>query len=248
MLKLIPLLLILAACIEQPAPQATSSAIKQRPECNLDASIEALSDPRSIEELVDLLNALPKPLELDCFLKSLRRPLYVNANASTLSAQPATGSDNPRIFIFKNNLIITVVPSGAGARLLEMSELKSKTRSIKGELRMPITGRVEQSDPYRMVITEGKTSCSGCHSLEYPEHRLEGIQVYSSVAIRPTPKRDVPLDELEFYNHYCKVLRDNSERCLALDALLSHGEVIAQPFPSEMPDFFQSIQMGINGG
>src|SRR5687768_10615887 len=43
--------------------------------------------PRSIQEMVDVVNALPKPVELPCLLESLPRPLEVYATLSTLSAQ-----------------------------------------------------------------------------------------------------------------------------------------------------------------
>ena len=56
--------------------------------------------PQTIAEVVTLLNALPKPLNLPCFVASLARPLSLHAVNSPFSAQPAQGRRSPRIFIF----------------------------------------------------------------------------------------------------------------------------------------------------
>ena len=56
--------------------------------------------PQSIAETVTLINALPKPLTLPCFLESLARPLEMSATFSVVSAQPAVGHRSPRVFLF----------------------------------------------------------------------------------------------------------------------------------------------------
>jgi hypothetical protein len=243
-LLLVPWLLI--SCVEQqPLSDRQIKHPIRQVNCEGSEAAEALADPKNIAELVELINALPKPLDLACLLKSLKRPLYVNATSSTLSAQPAFGENNPRIFIFKGNLIISVVPDGPGSKLLEMSELKYSRRSIKGELKLPISEQLSYSGPFQDIITTQKTSCSGCHSLEQAEYELEGVQVYSSLAIKPTAKQFVHLDDLKFELYNCQLLRDRSSRCRVLDALLNHGDVLPQNFPADMPTFLESIRLGL---
>ena len=69
--------------------------------CNLvDLNIDpALGSPDSIGDAVALINALPKPLTIACFVSALNRPLNLNLTTSTISVQPAIGVSNPRIFI-----------------------------------------------------------------------------------------------------------------------------------------------------
>ena len=49
-------------------------------ECNLtDLGInQSLGSPTSITEAIELINALPRPLNIPCFLSALNRPLKVN--------------------------------------------------------------------------------------------------------------------------------------------------------------------------
>lgn len=238
-------LLLLISCVEEQSVKIDQSLKKSASTCNSGSVTEALADPQSIEEVVNLINALPKPLDLSCFLQSLKRPLYLNASASILSAQPAAGETNPRIFIFKGNLIISIVAAGAGSKLLEFSELKYSRRSIKGELTLPIEKSVANSDPFKKIITENKTSCSGCHTLEQEEYITEGIQVYSSIAIRPSINKDIHIDDLKYELYLCQFYRLENSRCHIYHSLLSFGEVVPQEFPADMPTFLESIRMGL---
>ncbi|HEY7773947.1 MAG TPA: hypothetical protein VIC26_12260 [Marinagarivorans sp.] len=78
----------------------------------VDAPCEApvghsLSD---IASVVDWINAMPKPLSLACFVKSIPRPVYYNATLSSFSAQPSIGKRSPRVFFMIDKLILTMVP------------------------------------------------------------------------------------------------------------------------------------------
>jgi hypothetical protein len=92
---------------------------------------------QSINDAIALINALPKPLTLDCFLYNIDAPLSVYNVNNTASAQPAINAQNPRIFIIKTPLLLSVVPAGPAAALLEMSELISSTQSVKATRTKP---------------------------------------------------------------------------------------------------------------
>ena len=73
-----------------------------------------------------LVNALPSPVTLPCFLQALARPLKMHAAVSLISAQPSVGARSPRIFLFFDGLRVSIVPAGAGAPLLEMGEIATR--------------------------------------------------------------------------------------------------------------------------
>jgi len=53
------------------------------------------SDPKSIQDFVDLVNELPKPVTVNCVVEALERPLTISATSNRFSAQGATGSTSP---------------------------------------------------------------------------------------------------------------------------------------------------------
>lgn len=201
--------------------------------CELSPGTEAYNDPQNIQDLLKYINGLPKPLELDCFLQKLKRPLYVNATSSQDSVQEADGERSPRIFIFKNKLIISIVPSGSGSEILEFSEMTSSSRSIKGELTLPIYAKVMPPEPYIRINNGDKTSCSGCHKDEAFEHFSEGgAKVFSSIAFKPRSSQAVSLSSMHREHYLCNVAGSETKRCKILNGLFSHGEVLHQDFPS----------------
>lgn len=236
MKTLILLLLILSvACVQQDEiKSANQNNQTATTSCDLSSVDENLTDPETIDELVNLINALPKPLTADCFMKSLKRPLYVNASSSTLSAQPADGWSSPRIFIFKGNLIIALVPTGVGSKLLEFSEMINSQRSIKGEIALPVLSNISHTDPFARINYPNRTSCSGCHTSELLESTINGVPVYSSIAFRPRPSDDVYLDYLKDAHYLCQAQMSTSSSCNFWSGLFSHGDVIAKPFPTTM--------------
>lgn len=242
---LITLLLILhlSACGKmtmKPAQNPAAGTVST--ECVIGPESAKYSDPKSISELLTLINSLPKPLELDCLLKSLKRPLYFNATSSILSVQPADGPRNPRIFIFKEPLIISFVPNGEGSRILEFSELTSNIRSIKGELSLPVTATVDSTDPFKRIIKEGsKTTCSGCHVDERVEYFDGEVPVLSSEALKPSASKDVDKSSLQYEVTLCAFYKDRSKRCRILEALFSEGEVYSKSFPKEMRTLLNSF-------
>lgn len=192
--------------------------------------------PRSIDAVVQALNTMPKPIELPCLLESLPRPLSVHASTSTLSLQPSFDRGSPRIFIFSDPLILSVVPEGDGQPLLEMSELRAEGRSIKAELEFPVLAKLTQAAPFEQVMfTENSTTCGLCHGGETLVESNFAL-VYESQALRPLPEQRVPLEELRHAAAGCKPT-DPWPRCAMLTGLFDHGEVVQREFPESFGFF-----------
>jgi len=200
--------------------------------------------PRTIEEAVALLNALPKPTSVDCFLESLDRPLQATATSNFISAQPAFSPASPRIFLRLEQLVISVVPEGEGSKLIEFSYLlDGDARSVKAELALPLTEPVSPSAPYDHALptdpaglARGGTVCGGCH---YGEERFPDItfaRAYSSVTFRPNPAYQVPIETLVQAQASCDAAAQ-PERCAMLTALFGHGAVTQTTFPNTMTLF-----------
>lgn len=230
-------LLICFSCIQQPA-QVKSAETTESGSCDISAQAKALSDPQSIDEFVAFINALPMPVQLDCFVASLKRPLNINATSSTSSAQPAAGSGSPRIFIFKGDLVISIVPSGMGAAVIELSELTSTTTSIKAEIPMPVTRALSASDPYNTILRVNRTTCIGCHETETQVSSVNGVAVFESEAFKPDANRKISINNLNQELYSCQLYKDKTQRCLVIEALMMNGIVQWQDFPGSMPTMF----------
>src|SRR5438105_806995 len=137
----------LPACAVSPPPSLPDAA----PPSACRPTGGASGSPRTIVEVVALANALPHPLPLTCFLESLDRPLELHAALSTISLQPAPSPRSPRIFLFTGDVIMSVVPDGLGQSQLEMGQLVTADRSVKAELRFPITEPLAPDYPFAHV-------------------------------------------------------------------------------------------------
>lgn len=192
---------------------------------------------RSIAAAVDQLNDLPQPVSPSCFVASLDRPLSVVATTSVLSAQPASGTTNPRLFVRYEGFTLSVVGDGPGVRLLEFSEGEDVTRTLKGEVELPIEAPLAHEAPFTRVNSEhlGVTTCGLCHRDETPHPTIAGAFV--SDALRPTPNSLVPLQRLRAEYQRCVDGHDETERCLLYHALFDFGDVTQGEFPSEIQTF-----------
>jgi hypothetical protein len=188
-----------------------------------------------------MIAQLPKPLELECFLKNLKRPLSINATSSKMSVQPAVSAQDPRIFIFKGNLVLSFVTAGNGSLVLEFSEWKSDVRSIKGEIEIPVVSNFKPVDAFTRTITDGRTTCSGCHTSEQAEYVYNGVQMYSSKTLKPTSSTKVTLQELQAEYYLCQAQSSKSRRCAIYSALLSEGQVSDIDFPVLTPTLLQAF-------
>jgi len=195
--------------------------------------------PRTIEEAVALMNALPKPTSMACFVESLERPFTAYATSSQFSAQPAFSARSPRVFIKLDRLWLSIVMDGDSSELLELSYLLDESRSIKGELKAPVTELLAPSAPYdrvRRSDVQG-TLCALCH---YGEERVESItfaEAFASIPFRPRPDTRVGLDGLALEARSCDWAAE-PHRCEMLSALFDGGIVTEESFPSTMPTFF----------
>jgi hypothetical protein len=233
--------LLLSACSAAPPAEespAASNAALCRPPAGVSGS------PRTIEEAVTLLNALPKPTSVACFLESLDRPLQAIATRNIVSAQPAFSATSPRIFLRRGQLVLSVVPEGAGSHLIEFSYLlEGDTRSVKAELALPLTDTVPASAPYEHVLptdpaglARGGTVCGGCHAQEERVQNIDFASAFSSVSFRPNPSYQVSLEMLAAEQKSCDRAAQ-PERCAMLTALFGHGAVTPAEFPSTMVIF-----------
>ncbi|MEM9191080.1 MAG: hypothetical protein AAGF12_18000 [Myxococcota bacterium] len=198
----------------------------------------ATGSPGSVAEAIDLINSLPMPVTAECFTESLDRPLRMEATNSISSAQPAAGARSPRIFIFSQALILSIVPDGPGAELLEFGELVGRNnRSIKGEIKFPVEAPLPESAPYDTVLFNGGpvTSCAFCHADEQPVEGIDGA--FESLAMRPTRRSIVPVERILDEAAECDP-EEEPERCAYLEAIVGHGPIEHQPFPSALPTFF----------
>lgn len=191
--------------------------------------------PSSIAETVDLVNGLPKPVSLACFLEALERPLRLVATQSFFSAQPAMGRRSPRIFLFIDGIIHSIVPEGSASNLLEMGEATRPGQSIKAELEFPIAASITLETAFERLPLDNITTCGVCHDGRVPVLGIEGA--VESEVLRPADRELVPLAELAAEAQSCDAELE-PERCALLGALFQHGEVVAAEFPRSVPTIF----------
>ena len=193
--------------------------------------------PRSIAETVALLNALPMPVTLPCFLEALARPLEINATNSLFSAQPAQGVRSPRIFLFSDPNTMSIVPDGPGAPLLEFGEQRPNYRSLKAQIEFPVVVPLLPTAPYQdLSFNDQLTSCGLCHSSELQESNLSGAQTFVSQSLRPLAQDFVSSAFLQNELSTCDFSAEPA-RCAMLDGLLGWGPVGDRAFPAEMATF-----------
>jgi hypothetical protein len=231
-----------ASAPEVPAPEAL-------PERRCFPGLGTSGAPASIDEAVRLVNSLPRPVSVTCFIESLDRPLRANATSSTISLQPAVGSRSPRIFLLTDKLIMSIVPDGKGRNLVEFGQFVSPTRTLKAEIGFPVVTAILPGEPFariRSVSPSGDpgTSCRFCHADEEAAPAMNGQLIddpstaYVSSALRPDWRNEVPLDRVRAERAACDDAVE-PDRCELLGALLDHGEVIETKFPEEIPTIFR---------
>ena len=229
-LGLTPLALALAsACVSADPPDAVGDSGEVELPRGCPPPAGAPTRPQSIEDVVALLNALPKPTSLACFLESLERPLAVYATSHAFSAQPADGEGSPRLFVFFEPLVLSVVPVGIGRHLLEMAVDVGDERSIKAELVFPVQAELQPAAPFQQVEQGGSTTCAGCHPSESRATAITYAAAYVSDALQPPADTEVPVAFVLEHQRACDRASE-PERCEILDAVFGHGEVVAHAF------------------
>jgi hypothetical protein len=220
------------------APAAGAGGAQYRePSAQCRAPAGVSNNPQSIAETITLLNALPKPLTIPCFLESLARPIPMAATFGVLSAQPAVGVRSPRMFLFFGPNRMSIVPDGVGSSVLEFGEQRPDYRSLKGEIEFPLTGDIPQSAPFdRVLFNDQLTTCGLCHAAEQSEPSPFTTHAFVSKSLRPAPRNAVTLQSLQ---HELSICNRGAEpyRCAMLDSLFSLGPVTDAQFPPEMQTF-----------
>lgn len=191
-----------------------------------------------MEDIVGLINTLPKPVTIPCVLDTLPRPFALNATDSDLSVQPGKGMESPRIFIVIDFLIITFTLSEDVEPALEFSQLLSDDRSVKGEIAFPVSQDLLPEAPYLQVVRAGNvgTRCAGCHFGEQPAGSAFPENVFSSRALRPFDRQNVSLEILKALKNNCA--GSHSERCDMLNAIYNGDPPTEYKFPAAMPTLF----------
>jgi hypothetical protein len=220
--------LLYANCAGHAPEQETS--LSSQAACG-DGLPESTRSPATIEQLITLINQLPKPLSIDCLIKSLKRPLKVFSVDSPSSLQPSLGMDNPRIFIINGNLVLSVVPKGPGRFLLEMGQKVSSTGSIKGELQFPVATELTHDSPYSRILENGNgTSCRTCHTNEGRAVGTPSAYSYQSTLIPPSEQSRVDKIYLKSAAQFCNSSTD-AYRCQMLRAIFIDGQAQDVAFP-----------------
>ncbi len=191
---------------------------------------DGLGSPTTVEQAVALINALPKPTSLPCFLESLDRPLQIAATSSDRSAQPSSGDENPRLFITQDAMVLSVLSEGPGSDRLEFAIDVGDGLSVKGELAFPIEVEIEAFEPYVQILRNPGTSCGACHDLEQHWETVGEVPVFASEALQYPAEDDVSPAYVGALAQGCDA-DATPQRCAMLTAVFAHGSVVPQRLP-----------------
>ncbi|MET0414057.1 MAG: hypothetical protein ABW217_22295 [Polyangiaceae bacterium] len=193
-------------------------------EARCSAPVAVSSNPRTIAEAVALMNALPRPTTLTCFIESLSGPLDVYFSKSQLSAQPADGEASPRTFIVNGSLFMSSVPSGFARNTLELGFRTSAERAIRAEIAFPLLAPVTpRTMAEHIEFGERATFCGFCHGREArASDPFLGELGFESDVILPNPDDELSIDAVRALAETCDTFGDD-ERCGRLRALFGHG-------------------------
>lgn len=233
-------MLFLLACGPAPMPGLPDAGPAQhQASAALQAcAAAATSSIDNAAQLVERINALPHPVTAACVVASLPRPLSLVATTSAMSAQPADTAKNPRIFLIGPAMVLSVVPAGAGAKVIETGEWVSGTETTKGEVEVPVAAMLAPDALYRRVAqSNGSSMCSLCHRHEAPHPTLAGA--YVSAAYRPNPGEELSLSAVAALHDGCVASAEDSERCELLHALFDFGAVRQTAFRREVALFLE---------
>lgn len=194
--------------------------------------------PSTIDEMVALVNGLPRPVTAPCVIEALDRPLELEATSSRDSVQPADGQRSPRIFIWPHDeLVVAIALAGKGQALIELGQFVTPSRSVKAELEFPVHEPVTAEQALAHVRNPEHpriTRCFVCHDLEEDEPLVPGGR--SSLALRPAPRTLVDIASLSQLHETCDPTEDAS-RCAWLEALVTHGPIEHRPFDDAIGRF-----------
>jgi hypothetical protein len=185
--------------------------------------------PRSLEQAIILMNSLPRPTSLACFLQALERPMSVYMTSSGFSLQPSPEARSPRTFIVNEPLVMSIVFDGRAKIALELGLRTTESRSIKTEIHFPIETDVNYDNFFSVVSRGESTVCADCHTGEVQTLSPElPIDVFESDIIRPFDELEVDVPTMLAERESCDEAVE-PERCLLLSAFFDYGEVRRAP-------------------
>jgi hypothetical protein len=185
--------------------------------------------PRTLSEAMILMNSLPKPASLACFLQALSRPLDVYMTSSDDSLQPAPGERSPRAFIVYEPLVMSIVFDGPAHVALELGYRTEERRSIKTEILFPLTTDVTDTNLFDEVEEGDSTRCGNCHTGEIRTIIPElPVTVYESDILEPFDAEEVDIDSLRAERLSCNP-RLEPARCELLSAFFDFGTIQRAP-------------------
>jgi hypothetical protein len=191
--------------------------------------------PTNLQQAMALMNSLPKPTTLACFIEALDRPLTLYMTESDQSLQPSPGPRSPRTFILYEHLEMSIVLEGAASFTLELGyrpqpQDQIPERSIKSEILFPISRDVLPEGFFDRIQRDfggsRTTVCSNCHNgeeLNASEEFPNGV--FESEVIDPYTVYEVKLETLQAEVATCDPAVEE-HRCGLLNALFGHGEVL----------------------
>jgi hypothetical protein len=186
--------------------------------------------PRTLSEAMILMNSLPKPTSLACFLQALSRPLDVYLTSSNQSLQPSPGPRSPRTFIVFEPLVLSIVFEGDAQIALELGYRTTPTRSIKTEILFPIERDVTYANFFDEVQVGEATRCGACHTSEVQALMTDAfpVDVFESDILEPFDSFEVDVESLRSERMSCDPAAE-PERCELLSAFFDFGTVRAAP-------------------
>ncbi|MET0287918.1 MAG: hypothetical protein ABW352_25740 [Polyangiales bacterium] len=234
--------LALAACstADAPADPLRDSGDASTRDAARDAAPEPLDplaecarldmpEPRTIADVVARIDALPQPT-IYCLMASLPRPLSLVASLSATSLQPAVNSNTPRIFVMYEGVSLSVVGGGEGENAVEFGQWITPLRTLKAEIRWPITRPLASGVPYQGLVDPGQTisSCGFCHNGEEEHPTIPGAFV--SDALAPGGLNELAVADLREVRAACT----DESHCAILRALFDYGEVRQGAFDEQV--------------
>jgi hypothetical protein len=183
-------------------------------------------NPQTFQDVVQILNALPKPISVPCFLDTLESPYSASATSNRFSGQPAANDQSPRIFLYLNeSLTLSVVPSGESSAMIEMSYRTNTEESIKGEIAFPVTSQLAEDAPYTHILDRSgeQTLCYTCHFPEKAAPKGFPATAFVSRWIGPSTDTDVSLKVLQKLNTLCETQK--GDHCAIIQAIFRKGPI-----------------------
>jgi len=226
-------LFLLAAC--SPGASDTPEAELYPDRCHAPDGVSAA--PKTIFEALTFIDSLPRPVTVPCAVEALERPMSIIGSTSPFSAQPAAGDEAPRIFAIYDTLVLSFVADGDGSHVLEFAEERPNARSVKAELKMPVTAELVFTEAFEHLEMETGSVCGSCHKNEQPAWDIKYANAFESQALRPTPNDVVDLYTIFEQAEACDE-ETTPDRCEIYDALFYRGEIEDGDFPRPLPTIF----------